>query len=51
MAKVVGTDIKRVTTTKSLGVAVDESLSWQELYKIVKGKIHGGLSSLKKLKK
>ena len=45
-----GTDIKRVTKTKSLGVVVDESLSWHEQYKIVKGKIYGGLSSLKKLK-
>ena len=37
-----GTDIKRVTKTKSLGVAVHESLSWHEQYKIVKsmGDIH-----------
>ena len=45
-----GTEIKCVTKTKSLGVVVDESLSWHEQYKIVKGKIYGGLSSLKKLK-
>ena len=45
-----GTDIKRVMKTKSLGVVVDESLSWHEQYKIVKGKIYGGLSSLTKLK-
>ena len=41
------TDIKRVTKMKSLGVVVDESLSWHEQYSIVKGKIYGGLSSLK----
>ena len=43
-------DIKRVTKTKSLGVTVDENLKWDEQYKIVKGKICGGLASLKKLK-
>ena len=43
-----GTDFKHVTKTKSLGVVVDESLSWYEQYKILKGKIYGGLSSLKK---
>jgi hypothetical protein len=45
-----GSDIKRVTKTKSLGVTVDENLKWDEQYKIVKGKICGGLASLKKLK-
>ena len=45
-----GTEIKRVTKKKSLGVVVDKSLSWDEQYKIVKGKIYRGLSSLKKLK-
>ena len=44
-----GTDIKRVTKMKSLGVVVDKSLLWHEQYKIVKGKIYGGLSSLKQL--
>ena len=44
------TDIKRVTKTKSLGVVVDESLSWHEQCKIVKGKIYGRLSSSKELK-
>ena len=29
-----GTEIKRVTKTKSLGVVVDESLSWHEQYKV-----------------
>ena len=42
-----GADIKRATKTKSFGVVVDESLSWHEQYKIVKGKIYGGLSSSK----
>ena len=45
-----GTDIKRVTKTKSLGIVVDENLSWDEQYNTLKGKIYGGLSSLKKLK-
>ena len=45
-----GIDIKRVTKTKSLGIVVDENLSWDEQYKTLKGKIYGGLSSLKMLK-
>ena len=45
-----GTDIKRVTKTKSLGIVVDENLSWDEQYKTLKGKIYGGFSSLKKIK-
>ena len=45
-----GTDIKRVTKTKSLDIVVDENLSWDEQYNTLKGKIYGGLSSLKKLK-
>ena len=45
-----GTDIKRVTKTKSLGIVVDENLSWDEQYNTLKGKIYGGRSSLKKLK-
>ena len=36
--------------TKSLGVIVDEGLNWEERFKTVKGKVHGGLTSLKKLK-
>ena len=36
--------------TKSLGVIVDEGLNWEEQFKTVKGKVHGGLTSLKKLK-
>ena len=45
-----GSDIKRVKKTKSLGVIVDEGLNWEEQFKTVKGKLHGGLTSLKKLK-
>lgn len=45
-----GSDIKRVTKTKSLGVTVDENLKWEEQYKTVKGKVFGGLASLKKLR-
>ena len=45
-----GTDIKRVTNTKSHGIVVDENLSWDEQYKTLKGKICGGFSSLEKLK-
>ena len=42
-----GSDIKRVKKTKSLGVIVDERLNWEEQFKTVKGKVHGGLTSLK----
>ena len=43
-------DIKRVKKTKSLGVIVDEGLNWEEQFKTVRGKVRGGLTSLKKLK-
>ena len=42
-------DIKRVNKTKSLGVIVDEKLNWDEQFKRTKGKLSGGLSTLKKL--
>ena len=42
--------IKRVKKVKYLGVTVDESLSWNEQYKSLKGKIKNALSSLRKLK-
>ena len=45
-----GTEIKRVTKCKALGVVIDESLTWDENFKAVKSKICGGLSALKKLK-
>ena len=43
-------EIKRVAKTKSLGVMVDEGLNWDDQFSKVKGKISGGLKSLKKLK-
>ena len=42
-------EIKRAKT-KSLGVIVDEGLIWEQHFKVVKGKVRGGLSTLKKLK-
>ena len=44
-----GIEIKRVQKYKSLGVIIDESLTWDELFKAVKSKVCGGLSALKKL--
>ena len=44
------TEIKRAKKTKSLGVIVDEGLNWEQHFKVVKGKVRRGLSSLKKLK-
>ena len=46
-----GTEIKLVPKSKSLGVIIDESLTWDEQFKAVKSKVCGGLSALKKLKK
>ena len=43
-------EIKRVKKTKSLWVIVDEGLNWEQHFKVVKGKVRGGLSSLEKLK-
>ena len=43
-------EIKRVTKTKSLGVMVDEGLNWDDQFNKVRGKINGGLKSLKNLK-
>ena len=43
-------EIERVTKTKSLGVMVDEGLNWDDQFNKVKGKMNGGLKSLKKLK-
>ena len=42
--------IKQVHKTKCLGLAVDDSLNWNEQYKSVKGKVVGGLAALRKLK-
>ena len=43
-------EIKRVAKTKSLGVVKDERLNWDNQFSKVKGKISGGLRSLRKLK-
>ena len=45
-----GTEIKRIRKSKSLGIVIDDSLTWDEQFKAVKSKICGGLSALKKLK-
>ena len=44
------TRINQVHKTKHLGLTVDDKLSWNEQYKSVKGKVAGGLASLRKLK-
>ena len=36
-------EMKRVKKTKYLGLTIDESLSWNQQYKIVKGEMKGGL--------
>ena len=48
--KLNASDIKRVNKTKSLGIMIDEGLNWEEQFKTIKGKVRGGLASLKKLK-
>ena len=45
-----GSDIKKVDQVKSLGIIIDENLTWDEQYKHVKGKMSAGLSALKRLK-
>ena len=45
-----GTEIKRVKKSKSLGVTIDENLTWDEQFDVVKSKVCGGLYALKKLK-
>ena len=44
------TEIKQVHKTEYLGLTVDESLNWNEQYKCVKGKVVGGVASLRKSK-
>ena len=44
-----GSEIKHVKQTKSLGIAIDEGLNWNDHFNKVKGKVTGGLWSLKKL--
>ena len=46
-----GTEIKRVPKSKSLGIIVDESLTWDEQFKAVRSKVCDGLSALKEVKK
>ena len=43
-------EIRRVTQTKYLGLTIEESLSWNQQYKIVQGKLIGGLNSIRKLR-
>ena len=45
-----GPEIKRARKVKSLGLIVDEKLSWSDHFKLLKGKISAGLSSMKQLK-
>ena len=45
-----GSDIKKVGQAKSLGIIIDESLTWDEQYRRVKGKMSAGLSAPKRLK-
>ena len=43
-------EIKRVKKTKYLGLTIDEILAWNQQYKIVNGKLKGGLDSIRKLR-
>ena len=43
-------EIKRVKKTRYLELTIYESLSWKQQYKVVKGKLKGGLDSVKKLR-
>ena len=43
-------NIKRVTQTKSLGLIVDERLSWETQFNCTMGKINSGICALKRLK-
>ena len=43
-------EIKRVNQTKYFDLNIEESLSWNLQYQIVKGKLKGGLNSVRKLK-
>ena len=43
-------EIKRVEREKYLGLTIVESLSWNQHYKIVKGKLKGGLTSVRNLR-
>ena len=43
-------NIKRVTETKSLGLIVDENLSWEAQFNRTMDKINSGIWALKRLK-
>ena len=43
-------DIKRVDQAKSLGITIDEKITWGEHLRRVKGKMSDGLSAVKRLK-
>ena len=43
-------EIMRVRKAKHLGLIIDENLSRNQQYKIVKGKLKGGLDSIRKLR-
>ena len=45
-----GSNIKRVDQAKSLGITIDEKLTWDGHIRRVKGKMRAGLSALKRLK-
>ena len=45
-----GSDITKVDQVKSLGIIIDENLTWDEQYKRIKGNMSVGLSALKRLK-
>ena len=44
------TEIKRVTSAKSLGVYIDETLSWQEHVNEISKKISSGIGALKRIR-
>ena len=44
------TRVTQVYKTKYVGLTVDNSLTWNEQYKSVEGKVVGGLAALRKLK-
>ena len=48
--KMNGTEIKRAHHVKYLGLVIDEKLNWDDHFKLLKGKVGAGLSSLKQLK-
>ena len=43
-------EIKRVRKTKYLGLIIDETMSWNQQYKIVKRRVKGGFDYIRKLR-